>query len=155
MGRLAGYEELAGENGLVLYFHRSLDWCPNCLSQAIEVNANADAFLEMGYGVAFVSTDTPEPLRTAAERRGLTSVEFLADPQSDIINRFGVRDPRYTDPDNRAFGVAYPVAIVLDEAGMVSAKIFDFDGLDREDGHEQPVETLRVLSNLGDYVPEN
>jgi len=154
-GLLAGYEDLAGPNGLVLYFHRSLDWCPNCVAQAMDVNANAEAFLERGYGVAFVSMDTPETLRLAAERRGLDAVTLIADAESELIDQFEVRDPRYADPSSRAHGVAYPVAFVLDESGMVSAKVFEGGGLIRADGHETPVDTLRVLDNLDTALAEN
>ncbi|MGJ3232000.1 MAG: peroxiredoxin family protein, partial [Oceanicaulis sp.] len=47
--------DLSGPNGVVIYFNRSLDWCPICLRQAMEVNAAAEQFEAAGWGAAVLT----------------------------------------------------------------------------------------------------
>ena len=63
-----GYD-LSGENGVVIYFNRSLDWCPICLRQALEVDAAQEAFEAAGWGVALLTYDSSQTLARVADQR--------------------------------------------------------------------------------------
>ena len=138
---------LTGENGLVLYFNRSLDWCPFCQAQVIEIEAALDAFESRGYAVAVITYDEVETLAMFADRRDV-SLTLLADPDSVAIDAFGVRDPVYADPENYAFGVPYPVTFVIDPEGRVQFKFWHEPGLGQEGGYRIRVSVEDVLDAL-------
>ena len=114
---------LMGEKGLVLFFFRSADWCPFCQAQLMDLNT---AFKDMemrGYNLVGVSYDSPEILKTFIERRDI-GFTLLSDPQSEIIDRYKLRDPQYP-PGNRAYGVPRPIIFVLDKSGSIRAKLYE------------------------------
>lgn len=139
--------DLAGEKGLVLYFNRSLDWCPICLRQTIELQASAAAFDAAGWGLAVLTYDSVETLAIAARRREL-SVPLLADPDSQVIDAFAVRDPIYADPNHRAHGVPYPIAFAITPDGAVAAKFWHEAGLGDAGGYRTRVTAEDVLAAL-------
>jgi peroxiredoxin len=49
---------------------------------------------------------------------------LLSDPQSRVIDLYGLRDPQYP-PGNRAHGVPRPIILVLDRQGTIKAKLFE------------------------------
>ena len=49
---------------------------------------------------------------------------LLSDPRSQVIDRYGLRDPQYP-PGNRAHGVPRPIILVLDRQGTITAKLFE------------------------------
>src|SRR5262245_46706092 len=62
-------QSLMGENGLVLFFFRSADWCPYCQAQMIDHNTAVAAIERRGYRMAGISFDSPQILKTFIERR--------------------------------------------------------------------------------------
>ncbi|WP_440958607.1 peroxiredoxin family protein [Oceanicaulis sp. LC35] len=136
---------LMGEQGLVLYFNRSLDWCPICLRQTLELEGYVDAFADAGWPVAVLTYD-PEPvLAQVAERRDL-SMALLSDAGSATIDAFGVRDPIYADPDHLAHGVPYPITFVIDRDGVVVAKFWHEAGLGQQRGYATRISAEDVLA---------
>lgn len=138
---------LAGPRGLVLYFNRSLDWCPICIRQTLELDEAAPAFAEAGWGVAVLTYDSADALARAADRRGFT-LPLLSDPDSAVIDAFGVRDPIYADPGHMAYGVPYPVAVAIAPDGRVLAKFWHEGGLGSERGYSVRVSAGDVLAAL-------
>jgi peroxiredoxin len=114
---------LMGDNGLVLFFVRSADWCPYCQAQMIELNSSLQAIARRGYKMASISYDNPEILSTFTERRNI-QYTMLSDPKSEIIDRYKLRDPQY-QPGSRAYGVPRPVIFVLDKSGAIKAKLYE------------------------------
>lgn len=150
-GRTRDFAELSGENGLVLYFNRSIDWCPYCQTQTIDVNAAADAFAERGYAVAVLTYDSAEMLSEYADWRDIT-ITLLSDPESELIDRFDVRDPMYPDPDHFAHGVPYPVTFVIGADGVIDAKLWHETGYGADGGYRERVtvdDVLRVIDRSG------
>lgn len=139
--------ELAGQNGIVVYFNRSLSWCPVCIAQTIEINAAREQFAERGYAVAVLTYDSPEVLAIAAERHEL-ELMLLSDEGSAAINAFGVADPVYADPAHRAHGVPYPVAFVISPEGEVRARFLHATGLGEQRGYAVRVGIEDVLDGL-------
>jgi peroxiredoxin len=114
---------LMGNNGLVLFFVRSADWCPYCQAQMIDLNGSIEAIERRGYKMASISYDSPQILSTFTERRGI-KYTMLSDPGSKIIDSYKLRDPQY-QPSSRAYGVPRPVIFVLDKSGTIKAKLYE------------------------------
>ena len=58
-----------------------------------------------------------------SNRRQITYA-LLSDPRSQVIDRYGLRDPQYP-PGNRAYGVPRPIIFVLDRQGTIKVKLFE------------------------------
>lgn len=61
--------------------------------------------------------------RSSFERRSIRYT-LLSDPQSEIIDRYKLRDPQYP-PGNRAYGVPRPIIFILDRNGIIKAKLYE------------------------------
>jgi peroxiredoxin len=61
-------------------------------------------------------------LSAFTNRRQITYA-LLSDPQSQVIDRYGLRDPQYA-PGNRAYGVPRPTIFVIDPQGTIKVKLF-------------------------------
>ena len=116
---------IAGENGLVLMFVRSADWCPYCQAQMIEINGSLAEIESRGYALATISYDNPDILArfTARENIGYT---MLYDEGSQIINKYGLRETNYEE-GHRAYGVPKPIVFILSPAGEIEGKLFEDD----------------------------
>jgi len=139
--------DIAGPRGVVIFFNRSLDWCPICIAQTIELQGAAEAFEAAGWGLAVLTYDSPQTLARAADRRELT-LTLLSDEDSAVIDAFDVRDPIYGEPRHRAHGVPYPVAIAIRRDGVVAAKFWHEGGLGAERGFSVRVSADEVLAAL-------
>jgi peroxiredoxin len=115
--------DVMGTKGLVLMFFRSADWCPYCQAQLIEMNGGAAEIEKRGYRITTLSYDSPEILKTFAEKRHITFT-FLSDPKSEIIDLYKLRDPQYP-PGSRAYGVPRPIIFILDKSGIIHAKLYE------------------------------
>jgi len=116
-------QSLMGQNGLVLFFFRSADWCPYCQAQMVDLNTAVAAIERRGYRMAGISYDSPQILKTFIERRQI-GYTLLSDPRSDIITRYGLRDPQYP-PGSPAYGVPRPVIFILDKTGTIKATLYE------------------------------
>ncbi|MEN3974182.1 peroxiredoxin family protein [Emcibacter sp. SYSU 3D8] len=114
---------LTGEKGVVLVFYRSAAWCPYCQAQLIEINDGLGEIEKRGYTVAGISYDDPATGAAFSRKRGI-GYPLVSDPKSEIIDRFGVRDPQYP-PGSMAHGVPRPIILVLDPQGVVLAKLYE------------------------------
>lgn len=146
-GDARSLSDLAGPQGLVVYFNRSLDWCPICLRQTLELNEAAGAFRAAGWDVAVLTYDTSETLARIKDQRGL-SLTLLSDPDSAVIDAFDVRDPIYADPGHMAHGVPYPVAFAIRPNGEIVGKYWHEAGLGQQRGYAARVSAGEVLADL-------
>jgi peroxiredoxin len=115
--------DVMGSKGLVLMFFRSTDWCPYCQAQLIDINSGAAEIEKRGYRIAALSYDSPETLKTFADKRQI-SFTFLSDPKSEIIDLYKLRDPQYP-VGSRAYGVPKPIIFILDKGGVIRAKLYE------------------------------
>jgi len=146
-GMARSLADLSGEAGVLVYFNRSLDWCPICLRQTLELESSLPAFEAAGWNVAVLTYDSVDTLSQVADRRGL-SMDLLSDEGSVIIDAFGVRDPIYADPDHLAHGVPYPITFAIRSDGEVVAKFWHEAGLGEQRGYATRVTPDDVLSAL-------
>jgi peroxiredoxin len=122
-GTPRSFSSLMGDNGLVLFFVRSADWCPYCQAQMIDLNTATEAIERRGYKMAGISYDKPEVLEKFVERRSIRYT-LLSDTKSEIIDRYKLRDPQYAE-GSFAYGVPRPIILILDKSGTVKAKLYE------------------------------
>lgn len=122
-GKPRALKSLMGEKGMVLLFFRSAAWCPYCQAQLIEVNTGVAEMEKRGYRLAALSYDAPDVLESFAAKRGLTYT-LLSDPKSEVIDRFGLRDPQYA-AGSKAYGVPRPIIFIVARDGTIKAKLFE------------------------------
>ena len=121
------FDTLVGEKGMALFFIRSVDWCPYCQAQAIEVDGRAQEFEDRGLSIVFLSYDPPADQREFIKRRKINSV-LLSDQESEIIDAFGLRNEDY-EPDSRGHGVPHPVIFIINSDKTIAAKLYEDDFL--------------------------
>ncbi|MEO1042466.1 MAG: redoxin domain-containing protein [Pseudomonadota bacterium] len=114
-----------GDEGATIVFIRSVSWCPYCKTQVTELEDQAAAFAAEERPLVFVSYD-PEVLQQVfADSEGIES-PFVADEGSVIIKAFGILNEQHR-PGSRAYGIPHPAVFVVDESGVVEAKLYEDD----------------------------
>ena len=90
----------------------------------MQLEASLDDFTAAGLGVVAISYDTVEILKSFSDRMGAFRYSLLADPNSEIIEAFGIRNPN-PDPGSRTDGMAFPGTYIVDTDGVVREKWFE------------------------------
>lgn len=129
---------ITGENGAVLVFSRSLDWCPFCKAQAIELE-DVKADLEAaGWSLNLITYDAPETLAAFAADESLTYT-FLSDTGSATIEAFGLRN-HDVKAGSRFDGIPHPAIVYITADGTVA-------GMQREEGYRDrpPSENIPAM----------
>ncbi len=124
-GKMEDFQSLSGEKGMALFFIRSVDWCPYCQAQAIEVEGRAKEFQDRGLNVVFLSYDQPEEQRAFIKRRKIDSV-VLSDTESEVIKAFGLFNENY-EVGSRGYGVPHPAVFIVNNDRKVAAKLYESD----------------------------
>jgi peroxiredoxin len=122
-GKPRSLSSLMGEKGLVLFFVRSVVWCPFCQAQLMELSGGLKDIERRGYKLAGISYEKSEVQKEFVERRKV-GYTMLSDPQSEIIDRYKLRDPSYPAGDF-AYGVPRPIIFVIDKNGVIKAKLYE------------------------------
>lgn len=128
-GKPRALASLAGRNGTVFLFFRSADWCPYCQRQLMDLNAGLADIEKRGFKLAALSYDSPEILAKFTEKREI-KYPLLSDPRSEVIDRYGLRDPAYAGKP-KFDGVPRPIILILDPKGVIKAKLFEESYKDR------------------------
>ncbi len=92
----------------------------------MQLEAALDDYTEAGLGVVAISYDSVEILKSFSDRQGGFRFTMLADPESEIIERFGIRNPN-PEPGSRADGMAFPGSYIVDTDGVIQEKFFEQD----------------------------
>ena len=125
-GEAVDLAAISGENGAVVVFSRSLDWCPYCKAQALELETVTDALADAGWTMNLITYDSPETLTDFACEHEL-SYALLSDTDSAMIDAFGLRNTDVT-PGSRFDGIPHPAIIYIKADGEVA-------GVQKEDGY--------------------
>ncbi|MEO0972685.1 MAG: peroxiredoxin family protein, partial [Pseudomonadota bacterium] len=110
----------AQSEGLVIAFVRSADWCPFCKRQLIDLSKRHQDFTERGLTLVSVSYDSTEILGQFQERFEI-AFALLSDPQSQIIDAFGIRNEQHK-PGSAGYGIPHPGIMVFDREGVLVLK---------------------------------
>lgn len=133
---------ISGAEGAVIVFSRSLDWCPYCKGQAIELETIADDMQAAGWPLSLITYDTPETLTAFGADKGLTYT-LLSDDGSAMIDAFGLRN-HDVPAGSRFDGIPHPAIVFVDTGGTVRAVL-------REEGYKvrpQPAEIIATAAAL-------
>lgn len=144
-GQEQNLETLYGEKGTTLVFVRSVDWCPFCQRQLIDLSQRADEFAATGYPLVALSYDSIEKSSAFTEKQAI-KFPILSDPESETIKAFGLLDEQY-QPDSFAHGVPKPVVFAIGKDKIVKAKFFNEGYKDRP----QIDEILEGIKKIGQF----
>jgi peroxiredoxin len=115
-------EEFAGENGTVFVASRSLDWCPYCMRQMIQLQEYNAQFTSAGIGLVAITYDSPLLQQAFIDKFGIT-IPVLSDINGLSFRTLGILNDQYRQGD-RQYGIPYPGMIVINPAGEVVGKLF-------------------------------
>lgn len=122
-GNFQDFSSVRGPNGAVIYFYRSAAWCIYCRAQLVQTEASKEALRQNGLGIVGISYDSTEVLKKFANDKKI-SFPLLSDPESQIIRDFLILDSSVL-PGTPAYGVPYHGSYVINEEGVIVAKLFD------------------------------
>ena len=122
-GRSWTRDSIVGPKGAMLVFSRSLDWCPFCKSQVVELQGRLGELQRQGLGLAVLTYDSPAILADFSRRRGIT-FPLLSDPGSQTIKAYGIFNTTVAATTS-SFGIPFPGTFLIDRAGKVTARFFE------------------------------
>jgi len=96
----------------------------------VELEGSFAGLTEAGLGVVAISYDSVAILRSFSERHGGIRFTMLSDPESEIIDAFGIRNTDHAE-DSMGYGVPYPGTYIVDANGIVVEKFFAPDYRER------------------------
>lgn len=121
-GKEQSFDSLKGSKGLTLVFVRSVEWCPFCQRQVMDLSENAKKFKDAGYPVVAISYDSTDKLAQFTAKFK-TGIPLLSDPRSDVIKAFGIFNDNYAK-GTMAYGTPFPGVYVINADKTVRAKFF-------------------------------
>ncbi len=142
-GAARSFETLVGEKGMALFFVRSVDWCPYCKAQTLSVDAARAEFEKRGLSVVFISYDSAEKQKAFAQGKNV-SLTLLSDPESKIIDAFGLRNEKHTS--GRFAGIPHPAAFIVKPDKTIAAKLFEADYATNDKSYVNRPEVGAVLA---------
>lgn len=145
--RQINLKKLSGENGIVLYFVRSADWCQYCIFQLAEISQRGSIIEDTGYNIVIISNDSAAKLARFSRKYNFP-YPMIPDAKSEIIKAFGLFNTNY-QPGTTYYGIAHPAIYIIGKDGLILDKIFDQDFKVRA-----TVSDVRTkLDQIGDYIP--
>ncbi len=116
-------DSIMGPRGAMLVFSRSVDWCPYCKTQMIELQSRLGELKEKGLGLAVVTYDSPAIMADFSRRRGIT-FPLLSDPGSQTINAYGILNTTVAAGTSN-YGIPFPGTFLIDRTGKVTSRFFE------------------------------
>ena len=120
--RISLLEEFAGNNGTVFIASRSLDWCPYCMRQMIQLQEHKADFDASGIGMVGITYDEPALQQVFIDKFGIT-LPILSDIDALSFKTLGILNEKY-QPGDFQYGIPHPGIIVIDTQGKVAGKLF-------------------------------
>jgi peroxiredoxin len=114
--------EFAGENGTVFIASRSLEWCPYCMRQMIQLQEHKAGFDAAGIGMVGITYDDPALQRAFIDKFGIT-IPILSDIDALSFKTLGILNREY-QPGDSHYGIPNPGMIIIDTRGVVVGKLF-------------------------------
>ena len=115
-------EKFAGNNGTAFIASRSLDWCPYCMRQMIQLQEYKDAFDASGIGMVGITYDDPALQQAFIDKFGIT-IPLLSDINALSFKTLGILNEKY-QPGDFQYGIPHPGMIIIDAQGKVVGKLF-------------------------------
>jgi peroxiredoxin len=115
-------EEFAGETGTAFIASRSLDWCPYCMRQMVQLQEHSAAYEAAGIGMVAITYDDPQLQQVFIDKFGIT-IPVLSDIDALSFKTLGILNEQYQEGDAK-YGIPHPGMIVIDPQGVVVGKLF-------------------------------
>ena len=112
----------AGSNGTALVASRSLDWCPYCMKQMVQLQQHKANFDAAGIGLVAITYDSPELQQSFIDKFGIT-IPLLSDINAMTFKTLGIVNDAY-QPGDHHYGIPFPGMIIIDNTGIVVGKLF-------------------------------
>jgi len=114
--------QFAGPNGIAFVASRSLDWCPYCMKQMVQLQQYKPDFDAAGIALVGITYDKPELQQQFIDKFGIT-IPLLSDIDALTFKTLGLLNTDYV-PGERQYGIPHPGMIVIDTQGHVVGKLF-------------------------------
>ena len=115
-------EEFAGHKGTVFIASRSLDWCPYCIRQMVQLQEHSADYETAGIGMVAITYDDPQLQQLFIDKFGIT-IPVLSDINALSFKTLGILNEKYREGDPR-YGIPHPGMIVINPQGVVVGKLF-------------------------------
>jgi peroxiredoxin len=115
-------DEFAGPGGTAFIASRSVDWCPYCMRQTIQLQENKAGFDAAGIGMVAITYDDPVLQQAFIDKFGIT-IPMLSDEDALSFKTLGILNEDYAPGDSQ-YGIPHPGMIVIDINGRVVGKQF-------------------------------
>ena len=114
--------EFAGARGTVFIASRSLDWCPFCKKQMIQLQETSAAYAAAEIGLVGITYDSPDLQQAFIDKHNIT-IPILSDMNALTFKTLGILNEQY-QPGERQYGIPHPGMIVIAPDGTVAGKLF-------------------------------
>lgn len=143
-GKERHFDDLRGKKGVTLVFIRSVEWCPFCQKQLIELSKNASKFEEAGYPVVSISYDRlPQMEKFVTKNK--PKITLLSDPASESIRAFGILNESNAK-GTMSYGIPHPGVYLVGADKKVQATFF-------EDGYKKRAKISELLTKIKELNP--
>ncbi|MEH6550541.1 MAG: redoxin domain-containing protein [Pseudomonadales bacterium] len=119
---LSQISQFAGDKGTVLVASRSMEWCPFCMKQMIQLQEHKAAFDKAGIGLVGITYDSPKLQQVFIDQFEI-SIPLLSDIDVTTFKTLGIVNQEYP-PGDESYGIPYPGMIIIDPNGIVVGKLF-------------------------------
>ncbi len=130
-------QDLLKKGKVALVFVRSADWCPYCRQQLQDLQKHLQEIEATGAQLVAITYDSQATNAAAATKLALT-YPLLSDPDSKTIKSYGILNQ---EAKGRAVGVPHPAIFILDQQGLVRAKLL-------RDGYKERPESAELVAGL-------
>ena len=139
--------DISGSGGAIVVFSRSLDWCPYCKKQALDLKTISDQLEADGWPLSLVTYDSVETLDDYASDNSI-NYTLLSDTDSAMFDAFGLRNMDVTK-GSRFDGIPHPAIVYIGADDKVV-------GIQKEEGYKDrpPTEGIpQLVALLNQGVP--
>ena len=108
--------DLRGTPVLLKFFRGA--WCPYCVAELRDFDAQASGFESLGVRLVAVSPDRPDELAKLARSRAWR-ILLLADPANDAAHHYNLQNRNFTPKRGPFRELVIPTSILVDAGGRV------------------------------------
>jgi peroxiredoxin len=114
--------QFMGPRGMIFVANRSVDWCPFCMRQLVELQEHVAAFDQAGIGVAVITYDAPDKQQIFTEENDI-SYPMISDIDASSMMAMDILNTKH-QPGEDAYGIPYPGIFVVSPDGVIVGKLF-------------------------------
>ncbi|MEM6579700.1 MAG: redoxin domain-containing protein [Pseudomonadota bacterium] len=115
-------DEFAGVNGTLVIASRSIDWCPYCIRQLLQLQSYQQNFENAGIGLLVITYDQPYVQAAFTAKFDIT-IPLVSDLSALSFKTLGILNRDY-EPGDAQYGIPYPGMIIVDPKGVIAGKLF-------------------------------